>query len=115
MNVTNSNLTSLLDYYNNLSIQIELYYIISVVPLGILTNLLAISIYSRKNLNKTNMGFYNICLGTSNIIALVFYILIQKSEILYNIDLYTKNDLACKVCFYSNYYLKHSEDHRFYA
>jgi hypothetical protein len=45
------------------------YYLIIPTPIGIVTNFVGIYAFTRKSLNKTNMGIYNVFIGSGNILV----------------------------------------------
>lgn len=90
-----NNLT--LSFYINLSNNVDMYYKLSIVPIGILSNLITILVSMQKGMNKTNMGFFYNCIATANIAQLVFYLFIQKSKHIFNYDLYLLSDVSCKI------------------
>lgn len=95
--MNDSSLESKLD---NIYLAINYYFILIIVPIGIVTNMICILIFSRSNMNKTNMGFFNILLALSNILTLLFYMFLQNSSSLFGYDLSLSSDLCCKLYFY---------------
>jgi hypothetical protein len=81
---------------NNIYNTMLFYYIIIPTPFGIITNALAIYIFTRKNLNKTTMGFYNVVIAMGNILALVFYVFVQNSTLVFGVNFLTTSDFACR-------------------
>lgn len=74
-------------YLNSLSDQIIYYYLVTVMPLGLVGNVISIYIYSRPSLNKkTNTGFLYIWLCIVNIFSTIWYGFITRS---FNIINYT--------------------------
>jgi hypothetical protein len=73
------------------------YYTVILVPVGITANFLSILIYSRKELNKTNAGFLNKCIGITNVIILLFHLFIIESKYLFGADLLAHSDLTCRI------------------
>jgi hypothetical protein len=91
-----STLTDLV-FYTRTSKQIQYFFIMYCTPIGIFTNFLTVLIFSRKTFhNQTNMGLYNMIIATSNIITLFYYMLVQESELVYGVNMYTQFDFACR-------------------
>ena len=85
---------------NNINNVMVFYYMIIPAPIGILTNAISVIVFCRKKLNQTNMGFYNVCIGISNIATIFYYIFVQNSKISFNVDLLTISDHACKMIYF---------------
>lgn len=83
-------------YYQSLQFRINYYFILIVVPIGIITNVFSIVISIRKNMNKTNMGFFNISMALGNILQLCFYSFVLGAEIWFNFNLANFSDFTCK-------------------
>lgn len=88
-NVTTSTQASistseLIAQINSVSNHISFFYLIVIIPFGLVTNCLSIYIYLRPNLNKnTNTGVLYMCLSVMNIISLLNYALIVRSNTLF--------------------------------
>ena len=89
-----------IDYLNKIYNTMIFYYVLILAPIGIVTNALSVVIFCRKNLNKTNMGFYNICVAVSNIITIFYYIFAQNSTLTLNTDLLTISDISCRLTYF---------------
>ena len=48
------------------------FYVLIVCSFGFLTNFMNVQVSLRKEIQKTTMGFYNICLSISNVFGLIF-------------------------------------------
>ena len=89
-------------FYNlNLSLKItsiDFYLNMILIPLGFITNLLAIKIFCKKSLNvKTNMGYKHAVLCVFNTFPLVNAILIDNILPHYNIYLMGYSECLCKI------------------
>lgn len=80
-----------------LSTRINYYYVVTVVPVGILTNLISIAVFFRKTLSVTNMGLFNLLISVANSITLIYYLFVSESSLVFNYDLSTSSDFACKI------------------
>jgi hypothetical protein len=89
-----------------LSDQISFYYIVICLPIGILLDVFSIYIFSKRSLQKTNMGFLFVCKLSIDIILMVSYIFLLRSQLLFNVDIKTYSNLACSLfSFYRRYIL----------
>ena len=86
-------------YLADLANKFDYYFVITLVPFGILTNSLSIIIFLRKSLNTTNMGFFNLLISTSNLITLTFYLFVMESMRIFHYDLAIESDFACKITY----------------
>ena len=84
-------------YYSNLAYHFKYHFLFVLTPIGLITNLICIIVFTRRNLNKTNMGFYCMCIAISNMITLLFYMFVTQSKFVLGIELETSSDIACKV------------------
>ncbi|RMZ95213.1 hypothetical protein BpHYR1_020441 [Brachionus plicatilis] len=80
--------------------QIEKMFMLVLVPIGILTNILSVFIFTKKKFNKTNMGFYGIGIGCANILQLIYYMFVQNSEILFNYNMSLASNDMCRTIVY---------------
>jgi hypothetical protein len=71
-----------------LSNQISFYFLIVMMPLGIVLNIISIFIFMRPSLNKTNMGFIFTMLALVDTISLFYYFLVVRPN---NVFGYTVN------------------------
>jgi hypothetical protein len=62
----------------DVSNKISFYYIICCMPIGILLNIFSIYVFSRRNLQKTNMGFLFASKLGIDIVLMLSYIFIFK-------------------------------------
>lgn len=76
---------------------INIYYTIVILPIGILVNLISAWVYSRKNLNKTSFGALYLILCILNTAALLISIILKV--IIYNdIDAFVKASIPfCRI------------------
>lgn len=88
-----SNSTNLVQIAN----KIDFYFVVTLVPVGIATNFISMLIFTRKSLNATNMGFFNLLISISNIVTLVFYLFFMESNRVFNYDLSIVSDFGCKL------------------
>ena len=80
-----------------LVLQINFYFSITVVPIGIVINILSIFIFKRKSLNKnTNMGYMYSTLSLFNICALMNSILFTQFLPYFDIDITSYSEYGCK-------------------
>ena len=93
-------------YLNDLGNKIDYYFALVTIPIGIIFNTISVFIFLRKNLNKTNMGFFNFCLSISNSFTLIYFIFVSDSKILFNYDLTNKNDVLCRIILFARRVLR---------
>jgi hypothetical protein len=84
-----------INHLNWLSNEINYWIQIITVPLGILFNLTSLYIFSRPNLNQTNMGFFYLNITAWNTIALLFSFFLIDSKVVFGYDLSLMNDISC--------------------
>jgi hypothetical protein len=112
MNSTTENLTTtaaplpvisadqaMIDLLNNIYNTLLFYYLIIPMPVGIVSNMMAIYIFTRPNLNKTAMGTYSSFIGCGNILALIFFIFIQNSQLTLGVNMLNTSDPACRMVY----------------
>ena len=86
------------DYYNNLMYTINYWYLITVMPIGIITNSLAICVYTRRTLfDKTMMGFYYTNIAIWNVVNLSYQMFVMQYQVLFGVDLYALSNVSCKL------------------
>jgi uncharacterized membrane protein len=86
--------------------QIGFYMIVIGTPLGAILNMFAIYIFTRPALNRTNMGFLFRWQKTIDTICLISYALLIRSPIIFDFDVFTLSDTACKLLsFYKSFIL----------
>ena len=74
-----------ISYLSSLSDRMEYYFLMIVIPTGLVGNLISIFIYSRPSLNKnTNIGLLYIWLCIINIVSLLYYAFVNRSGHLFN-------------------------------
>ena len=89
-----------INFLNDIYDTMLFYYVVILAPIGIVANALSVVLFSRKNLNKTNMGFYGVSAAVSNIITLFYFIFAQNSTITLNTDLLTVSDISCRLTWF---------------
>jgi hypothetical protein len=82
-------------FLSSLNKTILYYYLTVLIPIGIVTNTISILIFMRPNMNKTTMGFYNITIAISNILALLCYVFVQNLQVFFNVNFLTLSPAAC--------------------
>jgi hypothetical protein len=90
-----------------ISHRITFYYIVICMPIGILLNVFSIYIFTRRNLQKTNMGFLFACKLIIDILLLISYIFLFRSQLLFEVDLVTYSALTCSVSSFYRRYILH--------
>lgn len=85
------------NYLENLGDTIGYYITIIIVPIGILLNLKTAFLFSRKNLNKTNMGFFYFWTSILFMFTLAYNIFFIKSKLFFNYDLSKTSDTLCQI------------------
>jgi hypothetical protein len=80
---------------NSLNFQINYWFEIITSPIGVCLNLISMYIFSRPNLNKTNMGFFYINITFWNIVVLLFSFFLINSKITLGYELSITSDAAC--------------------
>jgi hypothetical protein len=77
----------------------NLHFWISILtnPLGILLNMLAMYVFSRPNLNKTNMGFYYMNMSFYNSLCLAYFVFFLDSKASFGYDLSLQSDVSCAI------------------
>ena len=91
-----SDLINFKNQLNHVKHVIDYHFTLLVVPIGAFLNILAALIFRRKNLNKTNMGFFYFWTSTFNAFNLIFYLFAVNSKLLFDYDVSTLNDPSCK-------------------
>ena len=81
-------------YFSDLSHSINFFFLLFAIPIGVLSNVLAFFIYSRKRLNKCNVGFFNRCISVANAWTLLF-ILLMNSSLFFPFDFNTDSNWIC--------------------
>ena len=74
------------NYLENLGDSIGYYITIIIVPIGILLNLKTAFLFSRKSLNKTNMGFFYFWTSVLFMFTLAYSVFFIKSKLFFNYD-----------------------------
>lgn len=88
---------SFANYIQSLSKSVNLYFSATVVPIGIMLNVVTIAIFTSKRLNKnTNMGMFYISLAIYDILALFNSILFIQLLPSLSINLINTSDFCCK-------------------
>jgi hypothetical protein len=86
-------------YYTNLTNTMNFYFFAFAMPIGALSNLLAFVTYSRKRLNKTNIGYFNRWIAFANIITLLFSFM-MNSGLYFPFDVNTFSTPSCQFIMY---------------
>jgi len=81
----------------NITHYFQFYSSMFVCSFGLITNLMNIHVCLRPEIQKTNMGFYNIFLSISNIFTLTFIGFISFLPRSLEFDLFLTSNLACKM------------------
>lgn len=82
---TNSSTTQYVNYLSWLAEQFNYCYFLSIMPIGLVGNLISIYIYSRPSLNKkTNTGFLYIWLCLLNMFSVLWFAFVFRSSALIN-------------------------------
>jgi hypothetical protein len=76
------------------------YFTVTIVPIGILINILSTLVFLRKNIRSTNMAFYNQMISITNAFTLLFYLLVYQSALLFNDNFFAVSDWLCKVLYF---------------
>lgn len=77
--------------------QINYYFAITIVPIGIITNAISVCVFLRKSLSVTNMGLFNLLISAANFITLVYYLFVSESNLVFRYDLLTLSDPGCRI------------------
>lgn len=77
---------------------VNLYFNLVLIPIGIVANLIAMYIFGKKNLNKkTNIGYMHSLLCLYNIVPLINSIILTQILPYYKISLPDYSNFACKI------------------
>jgi hypothetical protein len=87
-------------YYSNLSDEVDFHFNVILCPFGVIANLLAFLVFTRKRLNTTNMGFFYRMLTFTNITNLLFVLFFMEAKGLFGFDFYTHSNLSCEFIMY---------------
>jgi hypothetical protein len=94
------------DKLSHASNQVGFYMASIAMPIGALLNIFAIYIFTRPNLNKTNMGFLFIWQKAIDTSLLFSYTFIFRAPILFDFDPFAASNVACKLLsFYKRFML----------
>ena len=97
--MSSSDFSNFQNKINFLELVMDYCFTILALPLGALLNIIAAFIFRRRNLNKTNMGFFYFWISVFNAFTLLFYLFVVESDLFLDYDLSTVNDVSCKVVF----------------
>lgn len=86
-------------YFEYLTYTINFYFLSIAIPIGCVLNLLALLVFTRPRLNQTNIGFFNSCLSISNILTLVFSLLMY-SGLYFSFEFNTHSNASCRFIMY---------------
>ena len=82
---TSDQTTAYIDYLNKVTKNLFFYCLISTIPIGLVGNLVSFYVYTRPNLNKkTNTGFLYAYSCLFNLIFVLYYGLVFRSNLLFN-------------------------------
>ena len=73
------------------------YFVLILMPLGIVLNLFSVYVFWRPSLNKTNMGLLNRIQLSIDTIILLSNIFLFRANILFDINFYLINSWTCKI------------------
>jgi hypothetical protein len=82
-------------FYTQKANEMNFFFLLFAISVGGLSNLLAYIVYCRPSLNHTNMGFFNRCLAFSNILTLLFSLLMY-SGLFVEFDFNTNSNFSCQ-------------------
>ncbi len=85
------------DYLSHITNQVGFYMTTIAMPIGAILNLLSIFIFTRPNLNRTNMGFLFIWQKAIDTIVLFSYTFIFRAPYLFDYDLFVLSNASCKL------------------
>ena len=93
----NGELQNYSTYFDELSGDIDYYFALFTILPGIVFNLLAFCVFSRRRLVTTPFGLYSTCLSIVNTFILTYYIFFTDSNIFFNYNLTYESNVACKL------------------
>lgn len=97
MVISNRNEKEQVENMMELADNIQLYFTVFTMPIGIVLNIITLIIFNRERLNrKTNIGFLYVALCLFNIAALINQILVHSLQY-YGIDLTSLSSVSCKL------------------
>jgi hypothetical protein len=101
MNSTNGSFVQLdTFFFAKINSQLNYYFFSIAIPVGTFFNTLAILVFSRPRLNRTNVGFVSRCLACGNIATLLFMVLVN-SDLFFSFDFNTCSDASCAFITYT--------------
>jgi hypothetical protein len=112
MNITTASTASALsseeaayvNFINRIISQMSFYFAITILPVGILCDLFSLYIYTRPNLNKTNMGFLYLFQTLVDLLLMLHVMLLNRSRDLYGVTLTNVNEILCRLITFSRRY-----------
>lgn len=95
-------------YYTNITNEINYWFILTVLPIGIITNTLSIYVFTRRALfEKTMMGFYYTNIAVWNVFTLVYQLFVMQYQNLFGFDLYAASEASCKIIYLFRRSIRH--------
>ncbi|RNA01266.1 apelin receptor-like [Brachionus plicatilis] len=84
----------------NLVSQMNFYFLIIVIPIGLAGNIFSYFICTTKKLTKTKLGFFIKLMSITNVLKLLYMMFFQFSDIILDYDLTSQSDYLCKMILY---------------
>lgn len=94
-------------YLNKLSLDITNSLTIITSAVGIPANLISIFIFARLLRNKTNMGFLGLVQSSVDLIMLLLYLFVFRSQLLFGTAFINQNDTSCRVITFFRRFMVH--------
>jgi hypothetical protein len=110
MNLTeNSSLASVtyINWLNTLSIQMNFYFGVIALPIGLVLDIFSLYIYTKPSLNKTNMGFLYFWQALADILVMLLSLFLSRSRELFDVNLPNYSEFLCKFNSFARRYLVH--------
>jgi hypothetical protein len=95
------------NFYDKLTDSFSFYYTLIIPPTGLILNLFSIFIFTRKSLNKINMGFIFLIQTFADCLLILMLTVFLRSSILFGENLETASDIACKILTFSRRFFVH--------
>ena len=89
-----SSVPKVFQWVTSLNSNFMYYFNLTVIPIGLVLNLISILVFARKEFKKTTIGFYNIIICLVNIFSLIFLFIINYQETIGK-DILTSSSLNC--------------------
>lgn len=71
-------------YLNKLSNTLSYYFFMTIIPTGVILNVVSLYIFTRPRLNKTNMGYLLSILSIWHNVTLIFYVFVARPTTLFS-------------------------------